>query len=520
MAKIIIDPLSRIEGHMSIELDVQKGKVVSAKSKGDMFRGFEMLLKGRNPLDAMQITQRICGVCPISHGMASAKSLDDAFGIIPNKNGRLLRNLALAANYMQSHILHFYHLTALDYVDITAVLKYNGKDKKLNKLKAWAKQELAIKKDSTAVSPFLPRFESDSYVKDQDLNMGAIAHYVEALDIRMKAHKMVALFAGKAPHAMGIVPGGMTQVPTSSLVKQFEELLIDVDRFINKVYIPDVLAIAGAYTDYFSIGKFSNFLSYGVFEEADGDKYGKEFMLSKGIFLNGKAGNMDTALITESVKYGRYSSGSNLHPSKGDTIPHPHKKGAYTWLKAPRYDKKPFEVGPLARTVISYADGNKAVKSEVDAVLKKFEAKLPAVFSVLGRHAARAIESKLVAAKAKEWLSQLDIDKKPRNTFDIPDKGEGMGITEAPRGALGHWITVKDKKIANYQCVVPTTWFASPKDDMGIMGPIEQALIGTKIADVKNPIEAARIVRSFDPCLACAIHLVEGDKEIGSFKVS
>lgn len=523
MAKVYIDPLSRIEGHLSLELDVQKGKVVDAKSKGDMFRGYEMILKGRNPVDAMQITQRICGVCPVSHGIASVKNLDDAFGITPNKNGRLLRNLTFAANYLQSHILHFYHLAALDYVDITAILNYKGGDDKLNSIKAWAKMELETKKgqpdEITAVAPFLPRYEHDTYIKDQDLNIAAIAHYVQALDIRMKCHQLTAMFGGKIPHVMGLVPGGMTQIPTSDKIRQYESLLNDVEKFVNEVYIPDVLAVAGAYKDYFGIGKYSDFVAYGLFEESDGGTYDEKHFMERGVYLNGKLGKMDAKKITEAVKYARYSSPSNLNPARGKTYPDPDKKGAYTWLKAPRYNGKAAEVGPLARVVVAYMSGNKAVKTELDAVLKKFDAPVEAALSSLGRHASRAIESKIICRRAREWLNEVEVDGKPRVAYSIPDKGEGMGLTEAPRGALGHWITIKNKKIDNYQCVVPTTWFCGPRDDKGQKGPVEEALIGTPIADPKNPLEAARVVRSFDPCIACAVHIVEGDREIGKFRV-
>ncbi len=523
MAKIMIDPLSRIEGHLSIELDVQNNKVVDARCKGDMFRGFEMILKGRNPVDAMQITQRICGVCPVSHSIASGKCLDRAFGIVPNKNGRLLRNLTFAANYLQSHILHFYHLAALDYVDITAVLDYEGRDTKMKSIKAWAKLELESKKgqpdEITAVAPFLPRYEHDTYIKDKDLNLEAIAHYVKALEIRMKCHKMVTIFGGKMPHLMANVPGGMTQVPKSNMINQYSKLLGEIEKFVNEVYLPDVLAVAGACKDYFGIGKYSDFVSYGLFEESDGETYDQKHFMPRGIYINGKLDRMDPAKITESVKYARYSSASNLHPSVGQTVPNPDKGGAYTWLKAPRYNGRAAEVGPLARVVIAYMSGEQAVKAELDGILKKFNADITAALSTLGRHASRAIEAKLICQRARTWLEELEAGEKPRNSYTIPDRVEGMGLTEAPRGALGHWISIKDKKIDNYQCVVPTTWFCGPRDESGQMGPVEQALIGTPIADPKNPIEAARVVRSFDPCIACAVHVVEGDKDIGRFRI-
>lgn len=519
MAKVLIDPITRIEGHLSIELDVQNGKVVDAKSMGDMFRGYETILQGRNPVDANQIVQRICGVCPISHGEAASKCLDDAFKIKPNKNGRLLRNIILASNFLQSHILHFYHLAALDFVDITAILQYKGSDDGLVRIKEWAKNELEVKKGKkdqiTAVAPFLPRFEGN-YIKDVNLNIDAIAGYVKALDIRQKCHQMVALFGGRVPHAIGLVPGGVTTVPTKERIKKFKSLLAEVETFVNETYVPHVLAVAKGFPDYFKYGKYSNFLSYGLFEQ---DEAYKKFYMERGVFGGGKLLKFDSSVIKEQVKYARYKSGSNLHPLKGETDPQPDKSGAYTWLKAPRYDDKPMEVGALARVAVAYLSGNKAVKKELDAILKMFNSEVPAAFSVLGRHASRAIESKLIAKDLHEWIEELEVDGKPRNDYSIPDTGEGEGLVEAPRGALGHWIVVKDKKIANYQCIVPTTWFCGPRDDKGGRGPVEDALIGTPVADMNNPIEAARVVRSFDPCIACAVHVVEGDKEIGTFKV-
>ncbi|HOO72179.1 MAG TPA: nickel-dependent hydrogenase large subunit [Spirochaetota bacterium] len=521
MAKVLLDPITRIEGHLSIELDVQNGKVVDAKCKGDMFRGFEKILVGRNPVDANQITQRICGVCPISHGLASSKCLDDAFGIKPNKNGRILRNLVLTANYLQSHILHFYHLAALDFVDITALLSYKGRDPKLNNLKDWAKDELEKKKNRadaiTAVAPFLPRYEGkDFYIKDHDLNIDAIAGYVKALDIRMKAHKMVALFGGRAPHAIGLVPGGVTQVPTRDKIREYRKLLKEVEEFVNDVYAKHVIAVAKGFPEYFKLGKYSNFLSYGLIDK---DEEHKDFMFERGAFYNNKVSALNTRLIREQVKYARYQSASNLHPLEGQTDPNPQKGGAYTWLKAPRYNEQPMEVGPLARVAVAYLSGNEAVKKELDAILAIFNAEVPAAFSVLGRHASRVIEAKLLCQEAYNMLDELEPNGQPRSTYQIPETGEGEGLAEAPRGALGHWIVVKNRVIANYQAVVPTTWYCGPRDDRGIRGPVEDALIGTPIADNNNPIEAARVVRSFDPCIACAVHVMEGDREISKFRV-
>jgi len=521
MAKVLIDPLTRIEGHLSVELDVQNGKVVDAKSIGDMYRGLETILIGRNPVDSNQIMQRICGVCPVSHGLAASKCLDGAFGIKPNKNGRILRNLILAANYLQSHILHFYHLAALDFVDITAILSYKGSDSRLIKIKEWAKNDIETKEGRddkiTAVGPFLPRYEGENfYIKDVDTNIDAIAGYLKALEIRIKCHQMVALFGGRVPHLIGLVPGGVTQVPTSEGINQYRKLLKEVEKFVNNEYTNHVIAVAKTFPDYFNIGKYSNFLSYGLAELTDDKKF---FMEDGVVFEGSKLESFDADKIREQVRFARYKSGTNLHPYKGETDPQPDKKEAYTWLKAPRYADKPMEVGPLARVAIAYLSDNKTVKEELDKVLKIFNADVPAAFSVLGRHASRLIECKILATAAYEWLGELEKGGKPRSTYDIPDTGEGEGLVEAPRGALGHWIVIKDKKIANYQAVVPSTWYCGPRDDKGGLGPVEEMLIGTPISDPHNPIEAARVVRSTDPCIACAIHVVEGDKEIGTFRI-
>ena len=523
MAKVFIDPLSRIEGHLALELDVQNGQVVDAKSIGVMYRGLETILIGRNPVDSNQIMQRICGVCPVSHGLAASKCLDSAFNIKPNKNGRILRNLILAANYLQSHILHFYHLAALDFVDIKAILNYKGSDSKLIKVKEWAKNELEIKNGRddqiTSVSPFLPRYEGKNfYIEDVDTNIDAIAGYLKALEIRIKCHQMVALFGGRVPHLIGLVPGGVTQVPTNENINQYRKLLKEVEKFISEEYTNHVIAVAKAFPDYFKIGQYSNFLSYGLIELNDKKNF---FMESGVVFGRSKLEAFDSNKIREQVRYALYKSGTNLPPLRGETDPQPNKPGAYSWLKAPRYADAPMEVGPLARVAVAYLSENKMVKTELDKVLKIFNADVPAAFSVLGRHASRLIECKILANAAHEWLSELEKGGKPRSTYDIPDKGEGEGLVEAPRGALGHWIVIKDKKIANYQAIVPSTWYCGPRGDKGErdLGPVEEMLIGTPIADPHNPIEAARVVRSTDPCLACAVHVMEGDKEIGTFRI-
>ena len=514
--KVIVDPITRIEGHLAIEVEIEDGKITHAQSAGEMFRGWEIILKGRDPRDAQMITQRICGVCPSAHAQASTLCLDDAFGVHPPDNGRLIRNLIFGANYIQSHVLHFYHLTALDYVDITAILQYKGTDPGLNKVKAWAKTEVDSGRLS-AVAPFLPRLEGD-YLLDTESNIAAIAHYLKALDIRKKAQEMLCVFGGRMPHEIAIMPGGVCERPTVDKIASYLYRLKEIQSFIDNVYIPDVVAVAKAYPHYWEIGKgCGNLLAYGVFEE---NNEGTQKYISSGAYIDGETYPVDPQKIAEYVKYSRYSSKSGLHPSQGETVPKPDKKKAYSWLKSPRYDNKVCEVGPLARMAVNHLLGtNAAVSKLVGDTLKQLNLPVTALFSVLGRHAARALECKVVADKCADWVMQLDPSKPVHTKFEIPDQSTGMGLTEGPRGALGHWISIKDKKIDRYQCVVPTTWNASPKDDKKQPGPIEQALMGTPVADSDNPIEPCRVVRSFDPCLACAIHIIEPEKDVKKFKV-
>jgi len=527
MAKTIkIDPVTRIEGHLAIDVEVAGGKVVQAHSSGEMFRGFEAILTGRDPLDAQQITQRICGVCPVSHAVASVLAQDEAFGITPPENGRLLRNIILAANYIQSHLTHFYHLSALDFVDIAAVTKYNGSDPVLLGVKSWIAEQVKAKAIHPA-APLLPRFEG-RYLTDADANFLAVRHYVDALAMRRLAHKMGALFAGKLPHAASIVPGGVTQPVTAKNIIACTSMLKTLRAFIDRAYIPDVLAVAKAFPQYLKLGAgYGNFMSFGVFpESAEGDKK----LLAGGVVVCGKAAKFDPARITEDVRYSRFSSPSGLHPTKGRTTPDPKKAGAYSWVKAPRYGGQPVEVGPLARLMVAYHGKDPAVRSALDGAVAALGITTGDLVSVMGRHAARAIECKLVAAACARWIAALrpskpdETDEKgvpvkpldmtdPKRAnrptctpFELPPAGAGVGLTEAPRGALGHWLTLANKKIASYQLVVPTTWNCSPRDDKGRPGPVEQALVGTPIADPANPLEAARVVRSFDPCTACAVH--------------
>ncbi|RQD75502.1 MAG: nickel-dependent hydrogenase large subunit [Candidatus Syntrophonatronum acetioxidans] len=517
--KINIDPVTRIEGHLKIETMVEDGKVKEAKSSGMLFRGLEQILKGKDPRDAQVITQRICGVCPTPHAVASTNSLESAFGIadkIP-ANGRIVRNLIQGMHDVQDHILHFYHLAALDYVDVGAVAKYEGNDPALNSVKDFiGRGELG---------PFLPRYEGD-YRLPTEASQECVAHYIKALEMRRKGQEAISLLSGKMPHSCGVIPGGATELPNVDKIAAYLWLLNEIRDFIDAVYLPDVVAVAGAYSDYFEIGAgCKNFLSYGVYDLEDGqaDMAKKERMLNQGTTSADLTfAELDTAKITEQVKYSWYDdANSGKHPSQVETVVAQNKKDAYSWIKAPRYDGKVYEVGPLAAMVVSYAKGNPQVKEIVNSYLSKLSAKPDALFSVLGRHLARALKAKITADNLVSWVLELKPGEPVNMEYEIPEEASGMGLTEGARGALGHWIEIKDKKIANYQCVVPTTWNASPQDDEGNPGPIEQALIGTPVKDPENPFELVRIVRSFDPCIACAVHtLTPKGRDLAKFRVS
>ncbi len=517
MAKqiVTVDPLTRIEGHLKIKVEVENGVVTNAFSSGEMFRGWEIILRDRSPLDAPPIAQRICGVCPMPHGTGAILALDDALNVKPPANGRIIRNLMLAAEFIHSHLLHFYHLCALDFVDITAVLNYKGTDPKLNKVKDWIQADIDAGVAS-AGAPFLPRYEGD-YIQDFDVNIQAIANYLKALEVRRKAHEMLAIFGGKMPHCQTLVPGGVATMLDIDKVIAFKSRLSEIRGFIDSQYIPDVVAVASLYPSYFKIGGgVGNFLSYGGFPvDEDGNRY-----YTSGVYLDGNLSDFDPKYVAEFVKYSKYSSGSGLYPLKGETVPDARKSDAYSWLKAPRYNGKVVEVGPLARAIITYLKGTDPdFKSLIDSALTALGLQPEDLISTMGRHAARALELKLLADKMDEWVNEIDPGKPVHTKFSIPMTSDGMGLTEASRGSLGHWISIDNWRIANYQAVVPTTWNGGPRDDSGNMGPYEKALIGAPVADVNNPIEVGRIIRSFDPCLACAVHIMEGDREILKFRV-
>ncbi|MBM4030546.1 MAG: nickel-dependent hydrogenase large subunit [Planctomycetes bacterium] len=517
MRRIVIDPVTRIEGHLRIEVLLDGHEVKEAKSAGTLFRGFEIILKGRSPADAQQLTQRVCGVCPIAHATAATFALDAAFGIsekVPD-NGRIIRNLILGSNILQSHVLHFYHLAALDYVDVAASADYAGDNDDLRAVRDFvARGQLA---------PFAPRYEGD-YRLPKELNLKATADYAEALRVRRTCHEMLAIFGGRMPSQCGIVPGGASNGPTASKLAAFLGRLDTVRRFVNDKYLPDVLAVASAYADHFAIGGgCRRYLTYGQFDQTPSSAplTGRNRFFAPGTWADGKADKLDIAAITEAVTHSRFKGDGPLFPHHETTVPAPEKPGAYSWLKSPRYNGAAYEVGPLALMLVNHAGGNPQVKPLVDSALATAGLQADALSSVMGRHLARALHAKLIADAMFDWVGQLKPGEPHCAEWTIPATGDGCGMVDAPRGAVAHWVKVREHKTANYQLVVPTTWNASPADDKDQPGPIEQALIGTQVRDPKNPFEVVRIVRSFDPCLACAVHLAtpKGAK-LGEFRIA
>ena len=491
-SRITIDPITRIEGHMAVEVVIDDGVVKEAKSAGTLFRGFEIILQGRDPRDANQLTQRICGVCPIAHATASALCIDEAFGLtgkIPN-NAKLIRALIFGSNFLQSHILHFYHLAALDYVDAAGTIG--------------------------DLAPFVPRYEGD-YRFSADASAQLVKHYLRALDIRRKCQEMLSIFGGKMPHIVGIVPGGVTERPTEDKITNFLSRLNEIRNFVDNTYIPDVTAVAKAYSDYFQIGTgCKRLLAYGGFD-LPGGKLFKTGIVSPQL----QPEPFEKENITEDVKHSWYAdSDSGKNPAEGQTKPQLEKKRAYSFLKSPRYKGKVCETGPLARMVNNYIQSDAPTKKLVDSLLGEVDVGIDALFSVLGRHAARTLEAKLVADAMVGWLQALKPNEPIIVDNEIPETGRGAGLTEAPRGSVGHWMTIKDKKIDRYQVITPTTWNASPKDDKDQPGAVEQSIIGTRVKDKNNPFELVRIVRAFDPCLACSVHLLDAKaNKLGQFRV-
>ncbi len=556
--RIIIDPITRIEGHLRIEVEVSKGKVTNAWSSGQMFRGIEMILKGRAPEDAHHFVQRSCGVCTYVHALASVRAVEAAIGLTIPPNARLIRNLLHAAQFQHDHIVHFYHLHALDWVDVVSALKADPKktaELSENVSNApWGgsayyretQQRLQTFVDSGQLGPFNNAYWGHpAYQLPPEANLMACAHYIEALRMQAKTARMHAIFGGKNPHIQSLVVGGVTCVRDLIPNRLFEFLHLwkETQKFVQDVYIPDLMAVASFYKDWGVIGGTRNFLTYG--DWPSGEKEPESFLIPRGVVLNrdlGKVLDMDQEKVTEDVKHAWYAEGGASHPFKGVTDPMTQgikyepgeesrlllwksKTNKYTWIKAPRYQGEACEVGPLARAVVAYAKGNKAVQDVVNSTLKKLDIPVEALFSTLGRTAARGLETLLIGNVMESWIMELvenvrKGDTKTYQPWEMPNEGMGYGLNDVPRGALGHWIEIKDKKIANYQYVVPSTWNLGPRCEAGKLGPVEEALIGTPIADPKRPVEILRTVHSFDPCIACAVHVIDPDSnEVYKVKV-
>lgn len=502
--RIEIGPVTRIEGHLNVLTTIEDNTIVEAKCVGEMFRGFEMILKGRDPLDAQQITQRICGVCPYAHAIASSYAQEQAYGLQPPANGRILHNLIQGANHLYDYLLHFYQLAALDFVDITAVLKYQGRDASLVKVREWVKAELASGKKYPA-APFLPR-QDGRYLEDTEANISAIKNYLEAMEMQIIGNQAAAIFGGKFPHATAIFPGGCTQEARIDLIAAYRSKIKKVRNFIHEKYLGDILAVAGAFPDYWQIGVSpGNMLSYGMLPL--GPAPNSDRLMAGGVLMGNQVTPVDFDAITQDVGHSKYSSASGQSVRHSAITPAPHKEAGYSWIKAPRYHDKVMEVGPAARVLVDYHQGhNPQIRQLVDHFAGQAGIKPAQLNSVLGRHLSRGICAVVIADFLLAETERLEPGAPTMAELNIPAEAEGFGATEASRGALLHYLRLEDHKIATYECVVPTTWNSSPQDDKGRPGAMESALVGTKVADPQQQIEANRIIRSFDPCMACSVH--------------
>ncbi len=557
--RIVIDPVTRIEGHLRVEVEVKDGFVTDAFSSGTMVRGLEIILQGRDPRDAWAFAERTCGVCTTVHALASVRSVEDALGIVIPPNAELIRNLMFCAQYMQDHVVHFYHLHALDWVDIVSALKADPKATAdlAQSISHWPKSSVGYFSDvQKRISKFVATGQLGIFANGYwghsamklppEANLMAVAHYIEALDWQKEIVKVHAIFGGKNPHPNYLVGGAPCSINldeanaiNAERLAYVAKLLGDAKTFVEQVYIPDLLAIASFYKDWGAIGGgLKNYLCYGDlptngFADSGKFKFARGAILDRDLTKVLPVDAHDPQQVKESIAHSWYSysdgDGAARHPWDGETNlnytgPQPpydqlNVEGKYSWLKTPRWNNHPMEVGPLARMLVGYASGRKDVQEAVDMVLKKLDVPVAALFSTLGRTAARGIETYLIAQWSQEFYSDLlaNIKNGDSRTFNNekwepetwPAEAKGVGMTEAPRGALAHWIVIKDRKIGNYQLVVPSTWNASPRDTQGQRSAYESSLIGTPVADAEKPLEIIRTIHSFDPCLACAVHLYD-----------
>lgn len=558
MARIVVDPVTRIEGHLRIEAQVDDGFITDAWSSGTMFRGIELILRGRDPREAWIWAQRICGVCTMVHALASVNAVEDALGIEIPDNARLIRNIIAATQTIQDHVIHFYHLHALDWVDVVSSLKADpAKTSQLaQSISDWPKSSTTYFKgvqeriSALVASKQLSLFGAGywghpAYHLPPEANLMAVAHYLEALQFQKEFIRIHAVLGGKNPHLQTFLVGGMAtsldpNEPNATVNLERIDFLLQVAKsaqpFVSQVLIPDVLAVAGFYRDWFGRGEgLGNFMSYGAYPQGS-IKDTADFFLPRGIILNrdlSQVHAVDPGNITEYVAHSwyEYTSGDQTakHPYEGETNPRytgpkpPYEyleiDQKYSWLKAPRYENNAMEVGPLARLLVAYASGQPDVKQLVNSTLTTLKAPPTALFSTLGRLAARALETQLLAGRLVGWIEELSSNLATGNLRihngekwdpnSWPETARGFGFFEAPRGSLGHWVEIENQAIKNYQAVVPSTWNAGPRDAQGQRGAYEAALIKTPVADPERPLELLRTIHSFDPCLACAVHVVD-----------
>ena len=558
--RIVIDPITRIEGHLRVEIEVKNGIITDAYSAGTMVRGIETILKGRDPRDAWAFVGRVCGVCTSTHSLCSVRTVENALGISAPPNAELIRNLMANALYIQDHVVHFYVLHALDWVDVVSALKADPAEasKIAQSISSWPKSSVGyfsdIQKrfknfvDSGQLGIFANGYWGHpAYKLPPAVNLIAVAHYLEALEWQKELVKVHTIFGGKNPHPNYLVGG----VPCSINIEEANavnaerlamvgKLFEDAKTFVNQVYIPDLLAVASFYkSDWGAIGGgLTNYMSFGDFP-SNGYNNPDSFKMPRGVILNRdlskiheiKADDPEQIQVYVNNSWYEYSKGDSigLHPWDGETKlkytgPKPpydqldvSKK--YSWVKTPRWKGYPMEVGPLSRMLIGYASGRADYKEVIESTLKALDVPVTALFSTLGRTAARGLETKLTCDWALEFYQQLlanikngDTRTQNNDKWDPeswPKTAKGIGMVEAPRGALSHFIVIDDKKIGNYQLVVPTTWNASPRDTQGKRSAYEESLIGTPVADPKLPLEVIRTIHSFDPCLACAVHVYD-----------
>jgi [NiFe] hydrogenase large subunit len=522
--RVVIDPVTRIEGHLRIEVEIRNGHVASAWSSGMLFRGIETILQGRNPEDAWLFTQRLCGVCTYVHGSSSVRCVEDALGISVPANARGVRNLLMGAQFLHDHIVHFYHLHALDWVDLTAALKADpGQTADI----AQAISPNAPEVDFAAVKKRLQGFVEGgqlgifagaywphpAFLLSPEENLLMAAHYLEALKLQARTARMHAIFGGKNPHVQSLKVGGVTcgDDINPKRINEFRVLLQETRRFVNTVYVPDSILLALAYPEWANLGGTDNLMAFGEFPQSADEPASLYF--PRGIVVDRKtSAACNPSGITEHVKHSWYEGAAALHPSEGATMPKftgLNTTNKYSWLKSPRYYGKPMEVGPLARMAVAYIKNHAGAKPAMNRFLTAAGLKPEQMYSTVGRIGARAVETSVIATAMSGWLDSLEPGKSIQTAWEMPSAAAGFGLNEAPRGALGHWIKIQGGVIGNYQMVIPSTWNFGPRCANDKPGPVEAALVGTPVEDPQRPVEVLRTLHSFDPCIACAVHVID-----------